>query len=339
MERILVVHTGGIGDWVLFTPVVRVLKETWPGGDIDVILGTPMTRQVVDLYPDVQVRAVTNVRRGLWGILQATVKTWSTKYDVALFTAGVDSQKADTLALLINAREKLAIRNRRGRHRFLTGAANYDMSIHQIENNLKLLSLLGIDQPKSFSPVLPFDELCKTIPESVLIHPGSDYAFKRWPLSNFLQVAENLLRRRWVVSVVLGPSEMDLREALAPLCRHDRFRLYHGMSLREVLSLVSRHQVILNNDSGLGHLAAALQKRVVSIFGPGDPTLFRPYGSDVCVVRTCKPPECMPCMRPGGAHGCSDPVCMVGVEPDVVMEAVTGGCRRLTNAEVIESAR
>jgi len=324
MRRILIVHTWGIGDWLFFTPVITVLKETWPDVHIEVILGKPGTRNIVEHYPQVHIRAVTDVRKGPWSILKAVVKTWHQKYDALIFTAGVDSRKADKLAFLINAKKKLALRTSRREHHFLTQLVDYDVSLHKVENNLKVLDLLAITHPKNIRPFLPFDKAFEAIPKSILIHPGSDSncTFKRWPVERFASVAEKLIQRNWTVSVVLGPGEEELSVAFTGLRDYNKFRIYQNLTLTEVSDVICKYEVFLNNDSGLGNMAAALGKKVVSIFGPGDPTLTRPYGNHCVIIRTARKLECMPCMRPGGLYGCSKALCVADIGVDVVTKVL-----------------
>jgi len=324
LHKILIVHTWGIGDWLFFTPVIKALKDKWPDVNIDVVLGTPNTRNIVKLYPEVHIRAVTDVRKGPWGILKAVLKTWHKKYDALIFTAGVDSRKADKLASLIRARKKIALQTRQHKSRFLSDVTQYDPSIHRVENNLKIVDMLQIKRPNQHCPFLPFCTSEKSMPNSILLHPGSEArnAFKRWPIQRFVCLSEKLLREDWSVSVVLGPAEIELARAFSSLQKNDRFEIYQHMTLQEVLHIVCRHQILLNNDTSLGHFAAALGKRVITIFGPGDPVQVRPYSTNCIALRTTKDMKCMPCMRSGGQYGCSEALCVADIQEGSVMEVL-----------------
>lgn len=338
LHKILIIHTWGIGDWLFFTPVIKVLKGTWSDVYIEVILGTPATRSIVELYPEVHIREVVDVRKWPLGMIKAVVKTWPKRYDAVVFTAGVDSHKADKLASLIRADRKIALLTRQHKPRFLSDVAQYNPCIHRVENNLKVLDMLQIKRPNQHSPFLPFRISEKSMPNSILLHPGSGArsAFKRWPIQRFVCLSEKLLRENWSVSVVLGPAEIELAQAFSSLQKNDKFEIYQHMTLQEVLHVVCRHQILLNNDTGLGHLAAALGKRVITIFGPGDPVQVRPYSTNCVVVRTTKDMKCMPCMRSGGQYGCSEAPCVADIEEGSVMEAllekpISGG-----NVEIVK---
>lgn len=324
MRRVLIVHTWGIGDWLFFTPVIRALTENHPGIEIDVILGTPGAKQIVELYPKVHIQTVTDTTKGIGGILKAVTKTWRKKYDSVLFTAGVNSRKADKLAALIRADRKIALLTSQHKPRFLSDVAQYDPSIHRLENNLKFLNILQIETSNNHYPFLPFRTAEKVIPNSILLHPGSDphNTYKRWPIERFVSLSEKLLQYNWQVSVVLGPGEIDLAQAFLSLHKNDKFKIYQQITLKEVLGVIYRHQILLTNDTSLGHLAAALRKRVVAIFGPGDPVQVRPYSTNCVVIRTAKNMKCMPCMLSGNQRGCAEAPCVAGIEEGSVIEVL-----------------
>jgi ADP-heptose:LPS heptosyltransferase len=310
----LVVHTWGIGDWLFFTPVLAALQSANPGLQVDVLLGTPSTGNIARLYP-VRIAGVCNVRKGMWGFLRLAWRLRRERYDLLLFTAGIDPRKAALAARLFRARQKLWL----GRD----GQGSYDWSQHGVSNNLKLASRLGLRVPEPALPMLPWPVPAQPAANSVLIHPGSDRvnAYKRWPVERFVAVARALLERGWQVSTVFGPDEIELKaafEQLEPL----GLRQHHGLAFDELLALVAAHACLLNSDSGPGHLAAALGCRVVTVMGPANPVRSRPYTHRSQVVLAPNPPACMPCIRPGGRYGCAERPCLVGVSPEAVLEAV-----------------
>jgi heptosyltransferase-2 len=326
VSKILIVHTWGIGDWLFFTPVLRALKDDYPGASIAVLLGTPGTRNIVEFYPSVEIIGVADVRKGSWEMIRCALKLRRGHYDVLLFTAGVDSRKADKMAFLIRAEKKVALKTTEHRPLFLNFVAHYDNALHRVQNNLNLAQLIQLVVPKDAVPYLPWRRNVEVIPGSVLIHPGSDpaTAYKRWPAEKFALVAEELLARGRRVSVILGPAELDLAEFFSKLHKYGRFRIYSDMPLRAVLEVISTHELFFNSDSGLGHIAAALNRRIVTIYGPEDPGTTRPYAEEVAIIKTSKNLDCMPCIRPGGRLGCSERHCLADIEVGTVMPLLDG---------------
>jgi len=323
MQKILIVHSWGIGDWLFFTPVLRSLTTAYPEAQIEVILGNPGTRPLVEMYSEVRIRAVVNVVENPWGLLWAGCKTSPCRYDALIFTAGMNSSKADKMAACIRARKKVALLTSPKRHFFLTSTDEIAWTIHMVENNLRILPLLGFKFPQDNNPYVPTKGLPLPDSGSVLIHPGCDrlQKFKRWPAERFAAVAESLLRHGRVVSLVLGPEEPELSEDFAHLEGIKGFASYKGLPFRDVISLISAHETLLNSDSGLGHIASALGRRVVSIIGPADPRLTRPYGKNVQLIRTSFKLECMPCL--GITYGCQEPLCLLNVEAETVVTVLS----------------
>lgn len=321
MEKILIIHTWGLGDWLFFTPVIRAIKQAYPFVSIEVILGAPRTRQIVELYPEVHIRAVADMSKGPCGMVKAALRTWPTKYDALIFTIAVDSRKANRFAPLVRARKKVALCTTPEKHHFLTSVAMYDASIHRVENGLKILGLLGIEYSSDLEPFLPFKEAVKPTANSVLIHPGCnvDDAYRRWPAERFARVAEALLAQGRQASIILGPAEVGLAESFSYLEGQEGFRLYQDLSLKEALRIISQYEILLNSDSGLGHIAAALGRRVVTIFGPGDPRKVRPWSKNSMVIQSTGELSCMPCMRPGGKYGCELQTCLADINVEDVL--------------------
>ncbi|MHB9074061.1 MAG: glycosyltransferase family 9 protein [Desulfobaccales bacterium] len=324
MEKILIVHTQGIGDWLMFTPALRCLREAFPRAQLEVILGDPGTPQIVRLYPEVRLRAAFNMSKNHWPLhmLIELSTIWGTKYDALIFTAGINSAKADKLALFIRAGQKVALSTGDHCHRFINRLARYDHSRHMVENNLQIVSLLGIKGGADPSPYLPFPGAPVAFPGSVLIHPGSGplQKVKRWPASRFAETAKGLLSQGRKCSVILGPAESELFPAFAPLEKLPGFTLYRNLSFNEVLKMISSHETLCNSDSGLGHIAAALGRRTVSIFGPANPRAARPYSRHSTVITTSLDLPCMPCW--GVSYGCPEPVCLLSIPPAKLLQVL-----------------
>ncbi len=111
----------------------------------------------------------------------------------------------------------------------------------------------------------------------VVLHPGSGGRQKNWPIEHFAAVARALGRAGWQVAWLVGPAEEGLRlPAGRTLCYRE--------SLVEVAQLLTGARLYLGNDSGITHLAAAVACPVVAVFGPTDPAVWAPRGEHVHVL-------------------------------------------------------
>ena len=121
-----------------------------------------------------------------------------------------------------------------------------------------------------------------------LVHPGARKAVRQWPIERFEAVVQALVGAGNPVVVVKPPDSPGLT------LNHPLIHPVAPDSFSELASLVNTVDAVLCNDSAVSHLAAALGRKVVCIFGPMDPGIFAPYGNeshvvarDVCPWRPC----------------------------------------------------
>lgn len=136
------------------------------------------------------------------------------------------------------------------------------------------LECLGLDDP---GPVrLAFDNVGDASPDAdVVIHPGSGGRNKNWPIADYARLSEELKRRGRCVTWCIGPAEEQMtgpQPILPP------------MRLERLARALARTRLYIGNDSGITHLAAATGAPTVAIFGPTDPAIWAPRGENVRVV-------------------------------------------------------
>ena len=117
----------------------------------------------------------------------------------------------------------------------------------------------------------------------VVIQPGSGGLDKCWHMDNFVAVAKGLRSKDMKVIFLLGPAETEQFSDVTIKNITSVAKCLSGLSLVEVLGLLSCADVFLGNDSGITHLAAALGVRTLAVFGPTNPDVYRPIGPAVTV--------------------------------------------------------
>ncbi|HEY8687110.1 MAG TPA: glycosyltransferase family 9 protein, partial [Chloroflexota bacterium] len=150
----------------------------------------------------------------------------------------------------------------------------------------------------------------------ILIHPGAGAVWKRWPAARFANTGMELLRRGLRVSLVEGPAD---GEAVAAVQRHatEPFSVLPPMPIRRLGAILSLAPCYLGNDSGVTHLAGAVGTPTVALFGPTDPTTWKPLG-ETTVLRHCKATS-----RPDtGMRVCDDPTCLEAITVDEVVRGI-----------------
>ncbi|MDD5223189.1 MAG: glycosyltransferase family 9 protein [bacterium] len=136
-------------------------------------------------------------------------------------------------------------------------------------------------------------ELLKSGPRgrALIIHPGSGGAIKCWPLTYYLDLAARASRMGLPPFFLLGPAEKENPE-FANLSGSG-FSVLSGLTLVETAAVLANAKIYVGNDSGITHLAAAMGRPVIAIFGPSDPGRFGPRGRLVKIISLNY--ECSPC--------------------------------------------
>jgi len=157
------------------------------------------------------------------------------------------------------------------------------------------------------------------------INPGADKPEKRWDPKRYASVADRLAQELGARIFILGgPGEEPISSSIQDAMKHPATCLAGKLTLDELAYFLSRLDLLLTNDTGPMHIAAAVKTPVVAIFGPEDPIYTRPYASPdkYSIVQSNLP--CRPCAK----KKCENPLCMKMAEPEEVLAA----CFELLNS-------
>jgi ADP-heptose:LPS heptosyltransferase len=201
--------------------------------------------------------------------------------------------------------------------------------LHTVEDQLASLKYLGYPVqpiPPLWAPLEPEDTRFarEKIAEQnlderfVLVHPGAAFATKQWQLDRFAGLVIRLIADDLQVAATAGPGEEGLLTELAQLVGQD-LKVIAPLSLSRFAALVSFCSVYVGNDTGSTHIATAVRKPVVVIFGSSDSSVWYPWQTEFRVIKSDL--DCVPC--PG--YHCleySEPKCIRTVEVEGVFQAV-----------------
>ena len=204
------------------------------------------------------------------------------------------------------------------------------LDVHAVERYLWVSRLLGLDDgPPDFRLPVPVpatarvDELLRDRkilgkPLAVLA-PGTVWQTKHWRAEGFADVARHLSRTGLTVVLAGSVKERPRCHLVAEQCP-GTYDLSGQTTLSEVAALLSRAAICVTNDSGSMHLAVALGRPVVSIFGPTDPVWVGPYRRPDAVLQARLP--CVPCYLRKLRACPHDHACMKQVSSESVIERV-----------------
>ncbi len=276
MREILVIRLGAMGDVIHVLPAVASLRESFPQARLTWIV-EPRWMPLIDRA---LVQQVIPVNRRKWAsIRQAWQALRAQAFDMA-----IDFQGLIKSALVAKASGAARVAGyatpRETAARWFYHLKVTKQSAHIVDHHLELARAVGASRMRNDFP-LPAGTPEGTLPEGrfVLACPFAGWASKEWPLERYAELGR-LLAERGVRLVLNGHAAVE-----AQLLRLDQVDV-HISSIAGLIDATRRATAILGLDSGPLHLAAALRKPGVALFGPTDPTRNGPYGGTIRVLRS-----------------------------------------------------
>ena len=192
---------------------------------------------------------------------------------------------------------------------------------HVIEQDVELASAVAGDTLTPKKPLLPVDPECEswcdqvlsaTAAPAVLMNPGAGWGAKRWPPERYAAVARGLIDRGFNVLINTGPGEGPLAQVIVSATRGEARQL--APTLGQLIALTRRVALCISGDSGPLHLACALGRPVVGIYGPTDPSRNGPFGTRFRVLRN-------PQSRRDHTRRAEPEAGLLTIQPDEVLRA------------------
>jgi heptosyltransferase-2 len=168
---------------------------------------------------------------------------------------------------------------------------------------------------------------------TVAICPGSiNSRAKRWPAESYAILADRLIDSKRQVLLIGSAEEADVTREVTRQMRHRPVVLTGKTSLDQITAVLSLVDLVVTNDTGPAHIAAALGRPTLVIFGPTNPLTTRPFSPEAEILR--HPPDCAPCML----RDCPiDHRCMTAITVDEVFERSHSLLKRSSFAKTVRS--
>ncbi len=309
-QRVLVVRFSSICDIVLASPLVRCLSRRFPQAELDFVT-KELFADLVRFCPYVR-QVFVLPEKGGWKALGRLKRLLKERhYDLV-----VDIHKnfrSYYLRLGLGAGRVVSYRKWRWARAVLimTKRNLYPGVIPVYQRYLAAVAALGVEDdgagPEFFLDPSARARVRKVLEEAgflsrplkVGIVPGAGFFTKRWLPERFAEVADTLAARHGSATLLVGDvQDVPIAAAVAAKMQHQPVNLAGSLSLMESAAAVEACDLVVCNDTGLMHIATALKKRVVAIFGPTTEELgFFPFGPLSRVVQ--KPLPCRPCSHVG----------------------------------------
>ncbi len=267
--KILVIRGGAIGDFVLTFPVFSALREQFPDVHLEV-LGYPhianlaLAGKLVDRVRSIESRPLAGFfAKG--GALSEELTDYFGGFHIIVSYLFDPDRIFQTNVVRCTKAQFIA-----GPHR-----PDEKQKVHATKCLLQPLERLAIFDP---NPVPQLSLPLALSPESqIAIHPGSGSESKNWPEAKWLALLRNLSSgTEWNYLLVGGEAEGDRLQRLAAALPRDRFEIAQSIPLVDLAAKLQRCAGFIGHDSGISHLAAALNLPGIVLWGKTVPEIWRP---------------------------------------------------------------
>ncbi len=308
-KRILIIGPSWVGDMVLAHSLFQSLKAQNPDTIIDVA-APAWTLPLLARMPEVSHAIALPFKHGQLALLERIKfgrSLKSTAYTQAILL--VNSLKSAILPLAAGIPQRTGFLGE-FRHGLLNDIRPLDKSkLPRTVDRFVALSMENQDQilPQINNPKLVADQqnalrvlekngLQKTEQRILGLCPGAEYGeAKRWPAEYYAEVANKALNKGWQVWLFGSDKDIPVTTAINDLVR-GRCQDWGGKTnLSEAIDLMSLCDTVISNDSGLMHVAAALDKKLIAIYGSSDPHHTPPMHPDAVVEYLGL--DCSPCFK------------------------------------------
>lgn len=333
---ILIIAPSWIGDMVMAQSLFKFLKLTYRDIAIDVLV-PQSSAELLKLMPEIRRIISHDIQHGelAWdkrrqlakqlrreNYQQAIVLPNSWKSALIPYWANIPKRTGFTgemrYGLLNDVRTKNKLTLRRTVDQFIAlGMEKNDNRIGQLTPPKPYLSIGNITQSLQklniTRPTQPILVLC----------PGAEYGIaKQWPLEYYAILAKKVIAQGWKVWIIGSPKDSAIGsrvEALSGSAEIDCISFCGQTNLIDAVNLMSLAHTVVTNDSGLMHVAAALNKPLIAIYGSSTPAMTPPLNPQAKILY--RGLSCSPCFKRTCRY--QHYQCLRNIKPEQVLETIT----------------
>lgn len=326
MKKFLIINPFGIGDVLFTTPVVKAIRRAYPDSHIgywcndrarDILKNNPNIDKIFALSRGDLKKIFSQSRlAGISKFLSLLHKIKKGKFEICL-DFSLD-HRYSLISKLLGIKKRCGF-NYKKRGRFLTDRIDIDCYAqkHVVEYYCGLLKFIKVTpETKNLDLYVTSQGKIKAaglfkklgINDKGLIigiAPGAgaswgkDAGLKHWPAIKFAQLADKLINELKAQVLILADAlEVPITEKIVSAMQNKPVDLTGKTSLEELIAVINNLEILVTNDGGPLHIAAALGKKTVSFFGPVDPKVYGPYPeNERRHIVLSKALGCSPCYR------------------------------------------
>lgn len=319
-KKLLVIGPSWVGDMIMAQSLFIALKQLNPDLQIDV-LALDWTRPLLQRMPEITNTISMPVTHGTFG--------WKQRKEIGRHLQKEQYDQAIVLpnswkSALIPWFAKIPIRTGwRGEMRF--GLLNDIRVLDKTKLPLMVQRYVSLAYPKAQAKKQPTYPLPKMVAKPItnalipslttgqkrlILCPGAEFGpAKQWPSESYAEVANTMLSQGWQVIIMGSKADQKTGQNIINAVNKEQqlncFDITGQTKLEEAIDILATADHVISNDSGLMHLAAALQRPLIAIYGPTSPDFTPPLSENTCILQ--EQIECGPCFQracPEKHHQC-----------------------------------
>ena len=325
-KRILVIKLSSLGDIVHTLPAVAALRIQFPSAKISWLVKSQWA-SILEANPDIDEVWRFDVAWSNWPRLIRAIRL--RRYDLVVDFQGLF--RTGLLGVLSGAKKRIGFaRAREGARWMYTDRVSLPgedesswrlLPMHAVDRNMAIAKCLGADVSCSTFHLPELDDDKKVIggllqqsgverhTQLIGLAPWSRSVLKSWPLTRFVELAEEIMRSSEDRVVLIGgPSDVVFAKEFSRLEAQGLINFTGKLSLRQLPPLLRRMNLVIGNDSSLIHLAVGVNTPVLAIIGPTEPKATGPYplahhsvqrtelSCSPCGQRTCRNTNYLECL-------------------------------------------
>jgi heptosyltransferase II len=315
--KILCLCLPGMGDCLMFTPTLMLLRKKYPHATIDALTMMKSCQDVLRPNPNLDHVLYYPLMDDRIGGLKFLLGIRG-KYDLSIMAFPQYRKEYHIASYVIGSKKRIGHRWKTGHftemHFLNSRTIPVDEQQHNVINNLNLLKSLGINwknhlSEKNIHYELFIDKESKrkahqylhkhhlsTKKMLIAIHPGSTPSpaglLRRWPVERYAQVSDYLIKNfNAQILIFAGAAEQeDAQRLFHHIQEKKHATLVKGISTLECCELIHHTKLVITNDNGFGHIAAALDIPLITLWDSTNPTWTLPRGKKVILHKTKQKP-------------------------------------------------
>ena len=262
-KKILFITLSNIGDVILTIPTLLKLSKRYKNAKFDIV-GDDRSKILFKYCPFINKLFTKDKSKGFRGTLSLLRDIRKTNYDVAV------DLRSDGLLYLIRADKKFHKINNKNIH----SIEKHYLSIKEQDKKIPEPTIwLSNEEKRKARKLLP-----KSYKKILAFGLGANSSHKIWPTKFYAELG-NLLKQQFDLIVLIGDvKDNEFFSTFTKNYKGPLLNLSGKLDLLTTAAVLEKVQLFIGNDSGLGHIASAVNINTFTIFGPGEPHRYRPWG-------------------------------------------------------------